>query len=260
MAIIPLIPPLRHLHLHHAWLAQLSLLHTFSYLTFSPSEPVQKALKIQVGLNVTQEFPWRQVKFKFLRDILFEEVENAKELNKMFKTFNPENYVLIGYCPTLTESEENPPEGDPYILYVSGKDTKMAMAIIQNMEAFERWRMQRRLRKKPRRWVSQGAEEEMSIYVERFHEQPVDVEVQSVYPIEQPKHVAFRRRLSRDCRDGVCELIPIEGIVYNSVSKRRISVATQVTPVYLNAEQQTNPTFPSNAWSQYLYELDDAGG
>lgn len=221
---------------------------------------MQKALKIQVGLNVTQEFPWRQVKFKDLRDNLFEEVENAKELNKMFKTFNPENYVLVGYCPTLTESDENPPEGDPYILYVSGKDTKMAMAIIQNMEAFERWRMQRRLRKKPRRWVSHGTEEEMSIYVEKFREEPVDVEVQSVYPIQQPKHVAFQRRFSRDCRDGLVELIPPEGIVFNNVAKKRISVATQVSPVCLSAEQQTNPTFPSNAWSQYLYELDDAGG
>lgn len=221
---------------------------------------MQKALKIQVGLNVTQEFPWRQVKFKDLRDNLFEEVENSKELNKMFKTFNPENFVLVGYCPTLTESEENPPEGDPFILFVSGKDTKMAMAIIQNMEAFERWRMQRRLRKKPRRWVSHGTEEEMSIYVERFREEPVDVEVQSVYPIQQPKHVAFQRRFSRDCRDGLVELIPPEGIVFNNVTKKRVPVATQVSPVCLNAEQQTNPTFPSNAWSQYLYELDDAGG
>jgi len=122
------------------------------------SEPVQKTLKIQVGLNVTQEFPWKQVQYKDLRDVLFEELENAADLVKLFKGFNPENYVLIGYCPTLTEAEEDPPEGDPFIFYISSKDTKLAMGIIQNMEAFERWRMQRRLRKKPRRWVSMGTD------------------------------------------------------------------------------------------------------
>lgn len=227
--------------------------------TFFSSEPVQKALKIQVGLNVTQEFPWKQVLFKDLRDHLFETLENANYLMKLFKTFKPENFVLVGYCPTLTESDENPPEGDPFILYVTSKDTKLAMGIIQNMEAFERWRMQRRLRKKPRRWVSQGTDLEMNVYVERFREEPVDVEVQSVYPIRQPKHVAFRRRYSRDVRDGVVELVPNDTIVYNNVVKKRISVATQVAPAVITCEQQTIPTFPSNAWSQYLYELDDAG-
>ncbi|XP_017864460.1 PREDICTED: WD repeat-containing protein 63 [Drosophila arizonae] len=221
------------------------------------TEHVQKALKIQVGLNVTQEFPWKQVKFKDLRDTLFEELENSAELHKLFKGFNPEHFILIGYCPTLTESDEEPPEGDPFIFYVNSKDTKSAMSIIQNMEAFERWRMQRRLRKKPRRWVSHGTEDEMSIVVERFSEQPVDVEIQSVYPIKQPRHVAFSYRMTRDVRDGVVELLPKEEIKYETVTKRRLPVAVQVAPATKSVEQQTNPTFPSNAWSQYLYEIDD---
>ncbi|KAH8366272.1 hypothetical protein KR093_011555, partial [Drosophila rubida] len=222
------------------------------------TEPVQKALKVQVGLNVTQEFPWKQLQYKSLRNVLFEELENSAELIKLFKGFNPENYVLVGYCPTLTEAEEDPPEGDPFIFYVTSRDTKLAMGIIQNMEAFERWRMQRRLRKKPRRWVSMGTEQEMTVLVEHLHEEPVDVEIQSVYPIQEPKHIAFDRRMARDVRDGVIELLPNEAIRYDNIIRRRIAVGVQVAPACINREQQTNPTFPSNAWSQYLYELDDA--
>ncbi|XP_017844584.1 WD repeat-containing protein 63 [Drosophila busckii] len=220
------------------------------------SETAQKAMKVQVGYNVTQEFPWKQVQFKLLRDHLFEELENGADLNKQFKGFNPEEYVLIGYCPILTEAEDDPPEGDPYIFFISGKDAKLAMGIIQNMEAFERWRMQRRLRKKPRRWVSMGSEHEMSIMVERFREEPVDVEIQSVYPIQEPKHTAFHYRMAKDVRDGVIELLPSEAIKWDNVARRRITVAVQSSPALIDREQQTNPTFPTNAWSQYLYEID----
>lgn len=223
------------------------------------SESVQKVLKIQVGVNVTQEFPWKQLKYKDMRDVLFEELENSADLLKLFKGFNPENYVLIGYCPTLTEADEDPPEGDPFIFYISSKDTKLAMGIVQNMEAFERWRMQRRLRKKPRRWVSMGTEEEMTVLVERFRDEPVDVEIQSVYPIQQPRHIAFDYRMARDVRDGVIELLPKEDVKYENITKRRLSMAVQSAPACISREQQTNPTFPSNAWSQYLYEIDDEG-
>lgn len=222
-------------------------------------ERAQKLLKIEVGINVTQEFPWKQVQFKDLRDVLFDELENVAELVKKFKHFNPEHYVLLGFCPILTESDDDPPEGDPFICYTSIKESKLAMGIIQNMEHFDRWRMQRRLRKKPRRWVSQGTEDEMTILVEHFRDDPIDVEIQSVYPIQEPRHVVFTHRLTRDVRDGVIELLPNENVKWDNVTKKRINVAIQSAPAVVEREQQTNPTFPSNAWSQYLYEIDDDG-
>ncbi|XP_030380245.1 WD repeat-containing protein 63 [Scaptodrosophila lebanonensis] len=222
------------------------------------TQKVQKALKVEVGVNVTQEFPWKQVQFKDLRDTLFEELENVAELNKLFKGFNPEHYILIGYCPTLTEQDDDPPEGDPFIFFISGKEAKLAMGIIQNMEAFERWRMRRRLRKKPRRWVSHGTEGEMNILVQQLKDEPVDVEIQSVYPIQQPKPEIFGYRMARDVRDGVIELLPNENIKFDNITRRRITIGVQSAPRRVDREQQTNPTFPSNAWSQYLYEIDDA--
>ncbi|XP_017122426.1 dynein intermediate chain 3, axonemal [Drosophila elegans] len=221
------------------------------------SEKAQKILKIQVGINVTQEFPWKQVQFKDLRDVLFDELENSAELMKKFKHFNPDHYVLMGFCPILTEQDDDPPEGDPFIFYSSIKESKMAMGIIQNMEHFERWRMQRRLRKKPRRWVSHGTDDEMTILVEHFKDEPIDVEIQSVYPIQVPRHIVFDYRMTRDVRDGVIELLPNENIKWDNVTKKRVTVAVQSAPPKIDREQQTNPTFPSNAWSQYLYEIDD---
>ncbi|BFF97794.1 WD repeat-containing protein 63 [Drosophila madeirensis] len=241
-------------NVHESWRTLLSLPSCQKVMV---SENVQKSMHIEVGVNVTQEFPWKQVTYKDLRDILFEELENVIDLMKQFKGFNPDNYVLIGFCPILTESDEDPPEGDPFIFFSSPKDAKTAMGIIQNMEAFERWRMQRRLRKKPRRWVSQGTENEMTILVEHFKDEPIDVEIQSVYPIQEPKHLAFDYRLARDVRDGVIELLPNENVKFDNVTRRRITVAVQSAPALIHREQQTNPTFPSNAWSQYLYEIDE---
>ncbi|XP_022214171.2 dynein intermediate chain 3, axonemal [Drosophila obscura] len=250
-----LVGDLRQLYnVHESWRTLLSLPSCQKVMV---SENAQKNMHIEVGLNVTQEFPWKQVTFKDLRDILFEELENVIDLMKLFKNFNQDNYVLIGFCPLLTEADEDPPEGDPFIFFSNPKDTKTAMGIIQNMEAFERWRMQRRLRKKPRRWVSQGTENEMTILVEHFKDEPIDVEIQSVYPIQEPKHLAFDYRMARDVRDGVIELLPNENIKFDNVTRRRITVSVQSAPALIHREQQTNPTFPSNAWSQYLYEIDE---
>lgn len=84
--------------------------------------------------------------------------------------------------------------------------------------------------KKPRRWVSHGTDEEMTIMVERFKDEPIDVEIQSVYPIQMPRHVAFDYRMTRDVRDGVLELLPNENIKWENVTRKRVNVSVQSAP------------------------------
>lgn len=221
-------------------------------------EPVQKILNLKVGLNVTEEFPWKQITFRKLRDV-FDEIPNGQVLHNTFQSYQLDDHVLVGYAPLITQSMDDAPAGDPFVLYVDPADAKLALTIIRNIETFERLLMNKRLFKQPRKWVSLGSEDEVNLTLTHRHYEAVEVEIQSVYPLTIPANKEFSPRLSGDARDGYVELLPPEGANFENVFRRRITVGIQSSFPRVDVEQQTDPTFPTNAWAQYLYEVEENG-
>ncbi|XP_014085911.1 dynein axonemal intermediate chain 3 [Bactrocera oleae] len=222
-------------------------------------ENVQRRLQLLVGLNVTQEFPWKQIRYKSLID-QFENIEDGDFISSALEGFNLEDHLLFGYTPILTENQDDVPEGDPFIVFLSPADAKIALTIIRNMELYERWLVNKRLIKKPRRWISLGSENEVNMTIEQAHSSPLEVEVQSVYPLRIPELKEFSLRKSTDIRDGYVELLPSDLIKFENVTRRRVTIGIQSAPTLIDLEQQTDPTFPTNAWAQYLYEINDEDG
>ncbi|XP_046802728.1 dynein axonemal intermediate chain 3 [Lucilia cuprina] len=220
-------------------------------------EANQKLLNLVVGINVTQEFPWKQIPYKELRDNLFDDLSNGQLLHNAFQGYDLDSHVLVGYVPIITQDMEEPPAGDPFVLYVNPADAKLALAIIRNLETFERLIINKRLLRQPRKWVSFGSEDEVNLTIAQRYHEPVDVEIQSVYPLTIPANKEFSFRLTKDVRDGYVELIPAENARFENVSRRRITVGIQSSFPRIDIEQQTDPTFPTNAWAQYLYEIDE---
>ncbi|XP_053948079.1 dynein axonemal intermediate chain 3 [Anastrepha ludens] len=220
-------------------------------------EKVQRHLQLLIGLNVTQEFPWKQIKYKNLIDQL-DDIEDGDFINATLQGSNLEDHLLFGYAPILTENQDDVPEGDPFIVFLSPADAKVALSIIRNMELYERWAVNKRLLKKPRRWVSLGSENEVNLTIEQQHAARLEVEVQSVYPLRIPDNKEFSFRKSSDVRDGYVELLPSESVKFENISRRRVTIGVQSAPTLIHLEQQTDPTFPTNAWAQYLYEIVDA--
>ncbi|XP_017476274.1 PREDICTED: WD repeat-containing protein 63, partial [Rhagoletis zephyria] len=222
-------------------------------------EKGQRRLQLLIGLNVTQEFPWKQVKYKNFLDQL-EDIEDGEFLSAALQGFNLEDHLLFGYAPILTENLDDVPEGDPFIVFLNPADAKTALSIIRNMELYERWVVNKRLLKKPRRWVSLGSENELKMTIEQQHATPLEVEVQSVYPLRIPENKEFSFRKSSDVRDGYVELLPSELVKFENILRRRVTIGIQSAPTLIHLEQQTDPTFPTNAWAQYLYEIIDEEG
>lgn len=81
----------------------------------------------------------------------------------------------------------------------------------------------------------------------------VNLETQSIFPVKRCSYV-FSHRMVDDIRDGYVELVPGKD-KFDNIHRKLVDSAIQTSPPKIHQYQQTDPTFPTNAWSQYLYEI-----
>lgn len=124
----------------------------------------------------------------------------------------------------------------------------IASQLIEKLEISQRFKIKRALYKKPRHSILKQKPVKSSA-----SSSTVVVEIQTVYPIHD-KQVRFSQRLSTDVRDGYMELLPGQS-EFQNVYQKQIDISVQSAPERVDLEQQTDPIFPTNAWTQYLYEI-----
>jgi dynein intermediate chain 3, axonemal len=213
------------------------------------SQDQQKELGLEIGPNISAEQPWKQLRKELLQDYLPNTAE-LTELKENIRIMEDEQFVLIGYAPTLSETE------DLFIIFNNERVAKEASEIIQKLEAFERQRAKNVTFKTPRKWKSYGSEREVDMFIVKPKSDLVDVEIQSIYPIKHSRKAEFSFRRVDDVRDGYVELLP-DRTVFDNIARKQIDAGVQSAPPKVGMEQQTDPTFPTNAWSQYLYEINE---
>lgn len=160
--------------------------------------------------------------------------------------------LLIGYVPHLSDESK-----DTFIIYLDELTCKEASEIIKRLEAVDRRKIMKSIVKYPRPYQSMGSEHEVDMYVKTKRTNLVDVELQSVYPMRFTDST-FGFRFADDARDGYAELVPGKRVHIKNVHRRMIDRAIQSGAMKVTEEQQTDPTFPTNAWSQYHYDMDEA--
>ena len=204
---------------------------------------------IEVGTNLSHENPWKQISKQFLEDHLSTDFYEMRILKEKLKEIEDDPLLLIGYVPS---DESN----DTFIIYLDELTCKEASEIIKRLEAVERRKIMKSIVKFPRPYQSMGSENEVDMYVKTKRTNLVDVELQSVYPMRYT-NANFGFRFADDVRDGYAELVPGKKLQIENVQRRMIDRSIQSGAMKVTAEQQTNPTFPENAWSQYLYNMED---
>lgn len=206
---------------------------------------------MEVGVNLSAENPWKQISKKFLDDHLSTDTYEMSVLKEKLKEIDEDPTLLIGYAPHL--SDEN---RDTFIIYLDEITCKEASEIIKRLEACERRKINKSIVKYPRPYQSMGSEVSVDSYVSVKRTNIVDIELQSVYPMRYSQ-VSFSYRFSEDARDGYAELLPDSKVRFENVHRKMVDRAIQSGATKVTEEQQTDPTFPTNAWSQYLYELEE---
>lgn len=200
---------------------------------------------------MSTENPWKQISKKFLEDNLSSDTYEMSVLKEKLKEIEEDPTLLIGFVPHLSDETR-----DTFIIYLDELTCKEASEIIKRLEACERRKITKAIVKYPRPYQSMGSEVSVDAHVKVKRKNTVDIELQSVYPMRYSQ-VNFSYRFVDDARDGYAELLPDERIHFENVHRRMIDRAIQSGATKVTEEQQTDPTFPTNAWSQYLYELEE---
>lgn len=212
----------------------------------------QKGLQLEIGVHISEENPWKQVRKEALLDYLPDDETGPPEVAEFrmrLLELESDALVLVGFAAAITDIENT----DTFLFYADPEAAKESISLIQRLEAFERQRVKRTIFKYARPWASLGSEAEVDLQVEAKQTDKVEVEIQRLYSNNRPPaQLSFR--FAEDVRDGYVELVPKHkdiGVVMRST----VSVAVQCAAQRVETEQQTHPTFPANAWSQYAYEL-----
>lgn len=206
---------------------------------------------IEVGANVSHENPWKQISKQYLEDHLSTDTYEMKVLKEKLQEIDDDPLLLIGYVPHLSD-ESN----DMFIIYLDELTCKEASEIIKRLEAVERRKIVKSIIKYPRPYTSMGSEVEVDMYVKTRRTNLVDVELQSVYPMRYTD-ANFGFRFADDVRDGYAELLPNKKHQIENIHRKMIDRSIQSGAMKVTEEQQTDPTFPTNAWSQYLYDMEE---
>uniref|UniRef100_A0A182PKY4 WD repeat-containing protein 63 n=1 Tax=Anopheles epiroticus TaxID=199890 RepID=A0A182PKY4_9DIPT len=224
-------------------------LHNFpkcSRLVISPD--LQAELGMEIGTAVSVEHPWREIKKEMLEDQLPGKTKVQRQLKDKLKDMEPGRMILVGYLPDQSTEEE-----DLFAVFTDHRETREARELIRRLELVERLSAAAAMRKKARRWQSRGSEQDVENFIPLRRTNVVNVESQSIFPAQRAGSYRFQLRLVADARDGYVELVP--RTVFRNIVRKSIDFGVQLRPEKVHKFQQTDPTFPTNAWSQYLYEI-----
>lgn len=218
-------------------------------LLFRPDQ--QRDMFIEVGVNLSSENPFKQISKQFLEDHLSTDSYEMKVLKEKLKEIEDDPLLLLGFVPHLSDETR-----DTFIIYLDEITCKEASEIIRRLEAFERRKIRKSIIKYARPYQSMGSEISVDTYVSARRSNTINVELQSVYPMRH-SNATFKHRFSDDRRDGYAELLPEKRNDFQNIYRKLIDRSIQSGIRKITEEQQTDPTFPTNAWSQYLYELEE---
>lgn len=214
----------------------------------------RKTLNLDIGIHISAENPWKQIKKETLLDWLLDEKNRAPEileLRSKLHDLDEEEFVLVGLATAISKTEDS----NTFLFYVGAETTNEAIGLIQRLESFERQLVNKTIYKYPRPWKCLGSEKEVDLQLIRNQKDKKEVEIQIRVNLEPKKHETHLHfRLAEDLRDSSVELVSKHKSCDNLV-RRSVSFGVQSAAQKIGSEQQTDPTFPANAWTQYSYEL-----
>lgn len=208
----------------------------------------QKECGLEIGINVTDEHAWKLMTKENLLDTLPDSRPELIEFREKLASLDDGSQVLIGYVSELSGDQT-----DMFIFFINDDDAREASEIVKRLEANDRQYLKKSLYKYPRPWRALGSEKEVKLQIPRQRDESTEIEIQRV-DTGPRKHAPFQHRFVADVRDGYVELVPKKQD-FEVLQRRRINLPTQSAPRMVSSEQQTDPTFPANAWTQYLYEV-----
>lgn len=216
------------------------------------TEEQQRYLELKIGKHVTEQNMWKLVEKQKVAEFFSEkeqhfEIENLSDM--LIET--RADQILIGYIsPYLDQGD-----GETFLFCFGEREAETISEIVRQLEAKSRKDAKKILYKHPRPWKTLGSEAEVDCLVDKPKSVKVEIEVQRLQRSESsPKKLGFR--MAEDTRDGYVELL-CDKSELKVIEIDRVDIGIQTTSQLASADQQTDPTFPANAWTQYHYDVEE---
>ncbi|XP_058442793.1 dynein axonemal intermediate chain 3 [Malaya genurostris] len=213
------------------------------------SPDLQAEIGMEVGQTISAEHPWKQIKKEVLEDHMPDKSKEQQLLKEKLKDMDSGKLILMGYSPQLSS------EDDIFVIFIDDRETKEASELIKRIEMLERHKARGIMKKRPKKWKDMGSHEMVQCFIPVKRNNVVNLETQSIFPVKRCSY-NFTHRYVNDARDGYVELLPGKKC-FESVQRKQVDFSIQTGPRKIDRLQQTDPTFPTNAWSQYLYEIPE---
>ena len=209
------------------------------------SEETQIHVEALIGVNVYAQYPWAFVdKSKIMESIILGgELSEFFPLRKEIEEY-PEDQVLLGYI--VDESNDT---DDFYVCCtIQARDhcKQQSEKFIRRQEK----KLEKAVQKKPGIWIDFGSDFEITKDIPVNTRTLMELEIKAKFPTEyEPEK--FHIRDTNCVRDGFIELKPYRQ-KFNTVMRRRIDCASQITPMLINRFAQTELRYPKNVWTQSI--------
>jgi len=204
---------------------------------------IQRQLGCSLGEHVFPEYPWAFVSRDAVLSVANVTGSSLEPHRGKIEAYR-DNSFLVGYASIQLIACD-------FAICLT-EDARLAIAR-RNADISKSIRREvaRRIRRPAGPWKSLGSESELDEERVRNARELYEVEVRLPFELLGLNR-SLCDRSSGDSRDGYVELISREN--FENIEKRRVSKTTQTHLKLRDAEVQTYPGHPKNAWTQYAYE------
>ncbi|KAK6640822.1 hypothetical protein RUM44_012519 [Polyplax serrata] len=215
----------------------------------------QKIMGCIVGEQVTPEAPWTTISKVVVDENLYLHHESSDFLPLKDDLLEYTNStILVGYDPNFMPHGND--DAHRFYVAVTEKAKNEVLTMLEEEKRVVEEKLKNSVNKKVLPWESLGSEVEVDDTI-IFNSRPlINLELETDID-ELLKPVRFRDRNVDDAKDGYVRIGPGRQ-EFEGIPKIKVDAATQAVPSVVPNTAQTDPGLPSNAWTQYLYDMNSA--
>lgn len=215
----------------------------------------QKIMGCIVGEQVTAEAPWTTISKVVVDENLYLHHESSDFLPvKDDLAEYKDSTILVGYDPNYM------PYGDDdfhrFYIAVTESAKNEVLAMIEEERRLVEEKLKNSINKKVLPWESLGSEIEVNECITANTRPLIQLELETDID-ELLKPVNFRDRNVNDAKDGYVRIGPGRH-EFVGIPKLQMDSSVQAVPALVTNSAQTDPGLPTNACTQYLYDISSA--
>ncbi|GLG98867.1 Uncharacterized protein GBIM_05438, partial [Gryllus bimaculatus] len=195
--------------------------------------------------KITPEVSWTRIAKELLENHIALHGESSEffEAQEHIKNFSGPELMIA--CSATLETENQ------FYLCVTERAERILKGILMRKKLQLERELENTIHKKARTWKSYGSEKDVDDEIVKVTRPLVEKEI-AISISSEKMQILFQDDDPAMLNNGYVECARRSDII--NVQRKRYSQGVQACPSVISTTAQTNPGFPTNVWTQYVYE------